>query len=130
MIKILGATLTLFLLTTIAYAGSTPQVSGWANISEFCSEETIFLDDEDLCIELLKKYQQATKEHLESLSATELRRISDGISKLSDKDSDQAKNLRKAVDNIGETLRRRIEIPTGVRRLPSRQEQYIQQQIQ
>lgn len=113
--------------TAIA-AGST-KANAWADVGHFCnSQHTI--DDIKKCHILINQYQEATKKHFRALSAKNLRRISDEIDKLADVDSKQSKNMRDAIKNIGDTLRKPIEIPSGVRNMQNAPaQQYIQQQI-
>jgi len=127
MIKIISIATALCIMTaSYAYAGRA-EVDAWADVYRFCNEEAPFFMDEADCIDLILEYQDATREYYESLSASELRRMSDQINKLADRDSQRSKTLRKAVDDIGDTLRKPIEVPKGVRKLPNSRDQYIQQ---
>jgi len=112
------------LLSFSAFAGEDQRESGWADIVEFCSTENL---PENICVDLLTRYQEATKNHFRAMSADSLRRISNEINALAEDNSEQAKKMREAVKNIGDTLRKPIEIPSGVRILNRTQQQYIQQ---
>ena len=129
MIKAISIATALCIMTaSYAYAGRA-EVDVWANVYRFCNENAPFTMDEVDCIDLILNYQEATKKYYESLSASELRRMSDEINKLADKNSQRSRTLRKAVDDIGKTLRKPIEVPKGVRKMPNT-EQYIIQQSQ
>ncbi len=130
MIKIISIATVLCIMTaSYAYAGRA-EVDVWADVYRFCNEEAPFFMDEENCVDLILEYQDATRRHYESLSASELRRMSDQINKLADRDSQRSKTLRKAVDDIGETLRKPIKVPKGVRQIPNTRELYIQQYMQ
>ena len=104
-------------------ADSKKPTSGWADRTAFCKMRLDEMPFEQ-CDKIIKQYQVATKKHFETLSAEELRRISDHINKLSQRDSKESKKLKKAVKDIGKTLRQRIRPPEGVRVPPNIQQQY------
>lgn len=107
-------------------ANSSKTPFGWANVSSFCKTQSNSSYEYKKCISLVNRYKQATKKHFRNLPAAQLKRIGDNIRRLADKNSKSHKNLRDAIKGIGDTIRKPIEVPDGVRRRGmQRQQLYI-----
>ena len=108
-----------------AMAAESNKVSGWADAPTFCKTHNISGVNYNDCLRLVEQYKKATTEHFRNLSADQLKRISRSINKLANKNSKHHKSLRDAVKGIGDTIRKPIEIPPGVRMRSVPQQQYI-----
>ena len=97
----------MFLLTLLVTPVSATEQSAfeWEDIDTFCNTQQEI--DFDICVRLIEEYQIDT------------------IDRISKNNTENTKSLKKAVDDIGNTLREQIIIPDGVRI-----QKYQQQQIQ
>lgn len=99
-----------------AMASDGNKVSGWADIPTFCKTHSTNASEYKKCVEMVSQYKQDTRERFKNLPVEQLRRIGRSISNMADKTSERHKKLEDAVKGIGETIRKPIEVPEGVRR--------------
>jgi len=120
---IIAGIICIFMATSVIASNSSKKPSGWADISSFCRAESKTATDYKTCIRIINRYKQATRKHFRNLSADQLKRIGDSIRRLADKTSKRNKSLSDAVQGIGDTIRKPIEVPNGVRRRGMQQQQ-------
>lgn len=103
--KIIISMMFLFTLLVAPVSASEQPFFEWEDIDTFCNAQQEI--DFDICVRLIEEYQIDT------------------IDRISENNTEKTKKLKKAVDDIGNTLREQIIIPDGVRI-----QKYQQQQIQ
>lgn len=124
---IIGLLCCLVSVGAIASDGTSNKVSGWVDIPTFCKTQGTSAAEYNKCVNMVSKYKKVTSERFKNLPVDQLRKIGRRITNMANKNSDHHKKLKEAVEGLEDTIRKPIEVPTGVRRS---REQYRQQQQQ
>jgi len=101
------------------------------NVQTFCKTQTVSITEQGMCVVWITNFRKKMAKYFRGLTSEQLKRIHKRIARrikgLANRNSKHNRSLRDAVKGIGDTIRKPIEVPTGVRRrnMEQRQQQYI-----